>query len=156
MDKPRIHDTNSSSKAEDAHRHTDNVIRRRAKSSRRDDVGSSNRPIERTRLDNIVEARAQAIDRGRTKMQKYQQEAERYQEKDKDTYKLFKKSFKTYDPSVSKKEITILSISSLGRYMNKIDVKDGKIIGKTNDHYLNNKEKREFHYSEIVFNQLRL
>jgi hypothetical protein len=157
MDRYRIHDTNSSSKAEKAHRHTDNVIRRRAKSSRRDDVGSSsNRPIERTRLDNIVEARAQAIDKGRAKMQKYQQEAECFQEKDKDTFKLFEKSFKTYDPSVSKKEITILSISSYGRYMNKIDVKDGKIIGKTNDHYLNNKEKREFHYSEIVFNQLRL
>ena len=52
--------------------------------------------------------------------------------------------------------LTILSISSHGRYMNKIDVKDGKIIGKTNDHYINNKEKREFHYSEIVFNQLCL
>ncbi len=157
MDRYSIHDTNSSSKAEEARRHTDNVIRRRATSSRRDDAGSSNRPIERTRLDNREEVRAQAIDRGRAKMQKYQQEAERYQEKDKDTFKLFEKSFNTYLPNREKKVIKATSISSkIGRYINEINVEDGIIIGKTNDHYNKRKEKREFHYSEIVFNQLRL
>jgi hypothetical protein len=157
MDRYRIHDTNSSSKAEETRRHTDNVIRRRATSSRRDDAGSSNRPIERTRLDNIEEARAQAIDRGNAKMQKYQQEAERYQEKDKDTFKLFEKSFNTYLPNREKKVIKTTTISSkIGRYINEINVEDGIIIGKTNDHYNKRKEKREFHYSEIVFNQLRL
>lgn len=96
-----------------------------------------------------------AIERGIGKMIKYQQELEIHQNEDRCTFKEFKMIF---EENISELENNIVKITSLndfyGKYENKIDVENGKIIGIDNYQYANCKAK--FHFSEIVFNQLCL
>jgi hypothetical protein len=96
----------------------------------------------------------QAIERGRMKMQKYQQAEIHYQNEDRDTFTEFKKNFGN---TIYKIEdcIEITSINSSGEYKNKIDVENGKITGIMNRCDHPNSEQR-LDCSEIVFNQLRL
>ncbi len=152
MDRQRSRDTGSSSRSEETRSPRRDEIRRRAESSRRNDAESS---IERTPFDEREVARAQALERGRNKMQRYQQEANCYKYKDRDTFNDFKMIF---EENISELENNVVKITSLhdfyGKYENKIDVNNGKIIGIDNYQYANCKAK--FHFSEIVFNQLCL
>ena len=99
--------------------------------------------------------RLAAIERGRSKIHEYQKEAEIYQNSDRDTFKEFEMIF---EKNISELENNIVKITSLndfyGKYENKIDVENGKIIGIDNYQYANCKAK--FHFSEIIFNQLCL
>jgi hypothetical protein len=149
----RSRDTGQSSKAERTHR-GDDVIRRLAKSSRENDAELSDRPMKRPRLNETEAARAQAIEKGRAKMQKYQQEADCYKDKDRDTFNDFINKFVS---GINSKEyvLNIKSVhASYGIYNNNIDVENRKILGMLNFPVPDSKEK--FHLSEIVFNQLCL
>jgi hypothetical protein len=100
----------------------------------------------------------QAIERGRNKMKKYQQQAELYQNKDRDTFEQFKKDFESIiiSEDVSSAAYIISRKNDHGTYQNKIDVKNGKFIGGMNDHQKHKKNSNEFSLSEIAFNQICL
>ncbi len=100
----------------------------------------------------------QAIERGKSIMQKCQQEAKRYQSKDRDTFEDFKHTFKSAIIIRSKNHILQVTSESTNEvhYINQIDVDNGKIIGIYNGYGYNRGEKRKIEFSEIVFNQLRL
>lgn len=157
MDRRRSHDPRRFSRAEGSRRWSDDVIRRQASLSIRCGAESSDRSIERIRLNEMEEARAQAIDRGKAKWQKYQQEAERYQKEDRDTFENFKKNFTSKisnDPKVNVLYIKSNNDNS-GLYENKIDIINEKIIGEFNKHY-EFRNSNKLNFSEIIFNQLRL
>ena len=144
MGRYRFHDAGQSSEAEGTRRHTDDVLRRLAR--------SSDQPIKRPSLDE--RKIAQAIDRGKYKMQKYQQEAERYQDKDRDTFEEFTKNFDN-DINLKNYVVGIVSKNSSGKYDNEIDVENGKIVGIDNKHnYQDSEENLDF--SEVIFNQICL
>ncbi len=148
----RSRDTGQSSRAERTH-HGDDVIRRRAESSRRNDAELSVRPMKKPRLNETEAARAQAIERGRAKMQEYQQEAKRYQKEDRDTFEEFKNIFEGNIIDHINYGVKVLSKNRYhGIYENEINVEKGTILGIKNYHFL----KKKIHFSEIVFNQLRL
>jgi hypothetical protein len=100
----------------------------------------------------------QAIEMGKNKMEKYQQQAKIYQNEDRDTFEQFKKDFEstisiesanraTY--IISRKPDCAMSISE-------IDVINGKITGEIYDHQKSRENSNEFNLSEIAFNQIRL
>ena len=101
----------------------------------------------------------QAIEMGKNKMEKYQQQAKIYQNEDRDTFEQFKKDFEstisikkfanraTY--IISRKPDCAMSISE-------IDVINGKITGEIYDHQKSRENRNEFNLSEIAFNQIRL
>ena len=98
------------------------------------------------------------IERGQSKMQKYQQEAERCQDNDIDTFEYFKK---TLDNDIHDSEnhvITVKSKNWYGNFFNGIDMKNGKIIGIENRYIYNKKLRKEIklNFSDIIFNQLLL
>jgi hypothetical protein len=157
MDRHGSHDTRQFSRTEGSRCWSDDVIRRQASLSIRCGAESSDRSIERTHLNEMEEARAQAIDRGKAKWQKYQQEAERYQKADRDTFENFKKIFTNKISNDPRSNVLYIKSNNdnSGLYENKIDVMSEKIIGEFNKHYVFcNSNKLNF--SEIVFNQLRL
>jgi hypothetical protein len=157
MERHRSHDAGRYSKVEGTRRQTDDVIRRQTESSSRGDAELSDRPIERNRLDEREVACARAIDRGRAKMQKYQQEAERYQDKERDTFEEFEKDFENKITKLGNSVVEVKSYASKfsGTYENEIDVENGKITGKYNRYFLPYSEEK-LDFSEVIFNHLRL
>jgi hypothetical protein len=153
MDRYRFHDVGQSSTAERTCHHTDDVIRRQASSSRRNDAESSTQPIEKPHIDEIEVARVQAIEKGKAKMQKYQQEAKRYQNEDRDTFEEFVMDYQNNPVHFEEYVVEFTSKNSYGEYENIIDIKNGKITGVFNMHvdYITS---NKLHFSEIVFNQL--
>lgn len=143
MERYRFRDAGQSSKPEGTRRHTDDVIRRRA---------SSSDQLKRPSLDEIK--MVQTTDRGKAKWQRYQQEAERYRNKERDTFEKFKEKFEN-DINIEDGIIEVTSVNNSGEYENKIDVRNGRIIGGNN--YCEDPDSEErLDFSEIVFNQLRL
>jgi hypothetical protein len=170
MEMRRSGDTGQPPKPEGTRSQRRDEFRRRAESSRRNDAELSDQPMKRPRLDEIkldeiktasAEVRAelytQAIERGEAKWQKYQQEAEEYKNKDKDTFEYFEANF---DNNVIKLANYIVVVKSYSRnisgtYENEIDVKNGIIKGIYN-RYFPPKSEEKLDFSEVVFNQLRL
>jgi hypothetical protein len=151
MEMRKSGDTGQSPKPEGTRSPRRDEFRRRAESSSKN-AELSDQPMKRPSLEEIE--RARAIDRGRYKMQKYQQEAERYQSEDRDTFEEFEKNFQN-DINPEDYIVEVTSVNSSGNYKNEIDVRNGRIIGGINRCEHPNSEER-LDFSEIVFNQLRL
>jgi hypothetical protein len=145
MDGYRPRDAGPSSRVEGTRRQTDDVIRRQA--------SSLDQPMKRPSLHEIEIARA--IDRGKYKMQKYQQETEHYRSEERDTFEEFEKNFKSTLTNLEDCVVEVASINSSGDYTNEIDVKNGRILGGINRCEHPDSEER-LDFSEIIFNQLRL
>ncbi len=99
----------------------------------------------------------QAIKRGKNKMEKYQQQAELYQNKDIDTFEQFKENFESIIISKDVNSAAYIASTNFGCgiYRNEIDVTNGKFIGGMNDHHKHKRNSNEFNLSEIAFNQIR-
>jgi hypothetical protein len=125
----RSRDTGQSSKAERTRSPRRDEFRRRAESSRRNDAELSDQLVKRPSLGEIKTASAevraelctQAIEKGRAKMQKYQQEAERYQNKERDTFEEFEMNFENSLTHLNVDVVKFTSKSYYGEYEN-IDV----------------------------------
>ncbi len=100
----------------------------------------------------------QAIEMGRNKMEKYQQQAKLYQNKDRDTFEQFRENFESIVTieSVNRAAYIISRKRDYGIYLNGVDVINGKITGDVNEHQRSQKNSNEFNLSEIAFNQIRL
>jgi hypothetical protein len=170
MEMRRSGDTGQPPKPEGTRSPRRDEFRRRAESSRRNDAELSDQPVKRPSLDEITldeiktasaEVRAelctQAIEKGRAKWQRYQQETEEYKNKDKDTFEYFEANFDTHVIKLTNYRVGVKSYSRniSGTYENEIDVKNGIIKGIYN-RYFPPKSEEKLDFSEVVFNQLCL
>jgi hypothetical protein len=118
-------------------------------------MGSCSRRVERG--DGWSLHQEKAIRNGEKKLNQYQQEFSKWQEKDRDsTINAFQRSFVTITKE-NPKEKGEFSVESRARqgyasFTNKININKGEIIGESNFKRLT----KGWHLSEVVFNQLQL
>jgi hypothetical protein len=104
-------------------------------------------------IEELEEQKNKAIRNGLNKINKYEQNAMRWQEEDRNTFKDFQEAFKTDIKEIN--GIFIVKSDALeggGTYKNGINIDNGQIIGIKNFKWNTN----SWYSSEIVYNQLRL
>lgn len=146
-----------SSRIENPRRSRD-FIRDRANSSR-DASSDPTRPYawNHEQIEEKIELTCtQAIERGKRKMQRYQEEAKRYQKEDRDTLEEFKNAYRTTicegKPNSCVYFVRSENYPELGVFENIIDINSGKIIGDSN----HKQNTNDLDLSEIVYNQVQL
>ncbi len=150
MDKFKLPKEGQHPKTEGTHKQRKDEFRKRAESSSQRNAELSDRLLHPDETED--KDRTEAINKGRDKMQKYQEEANSYKNWDKDTYKIFQKSFQFSEIKSERYGISVDSkMLGCGIYRNAIDIENGKIIGIENFHL----SGKKLPFSEMVFNQLK-
>ncbi len=152
----RIEESNSS-RVESPRRIRD-FIRDRANSSKEESHISHRPDACDDEQKKYEQKKLEAIEMGRNKMEKYQQQAKLYQNEDRDTFEQFKEDFES-TISIESANRAVYIISRKPDYamsISEIDVINGKITGEIYDHQKSRENRNEFNLSEIAFNQIRL
>jgi len=170
-------DHESFSREQSPSRRIDDPVRRRANSAREQKPSHSNVGDDTISQDHESSSReqspdpntpypwnfgqrelthTQAVERGRAKMERYQQEAKYYQNKYKDIFEKFQKTYETviFKDKFNKGVFSVESKdwSRTAEYKNSIDIGKGQIIGNSNS----KENTNDLHFSDVAYIQLQL